>query len=74
MPMTMFFPGYLALGYMLVIWWYTSIAAYTATAATPVYRVMERDSDTKLWIPMTDESPEKCVEIKIRRKFILNPS
>lgn len=28
--------------YLLVVYWYTSIAAYTATAARPVYRVLNK--------------------------------
>ena len=68
MPMTMLFPGYLALGYVLVIWWYTSIAAYTATAAVPVYREQYRepavDGEVGKWIAIDSNSPQLRVKIK----------
>lgn len=57
-PSTILFPLWSAILYCAVIFWYLSVATYTATAATAVYRVVERDPVTSQWSFMTDKLPE----------------
>jgi len=43
-PSTMIFPLWLAVLYCGVVTWYLAVATYTATAAVPIYRVVEKNA------------------------------
>lgn len=61
LPLTMLFPLWMAGLYLLVIWWYTSVAASIATAATPIYRLVELNQDGTMKTPYVDiDQQEEC--------------